>query len=252
MKVLTVQSKNIDLSKDIIYPKPDKKKTKVYLDYPVYNKMKDILSNQIHKDVDYVFWGFSNIEETFPNLEYNNELCIFSLLSKIGIYKNKKFNKKYILLELEIPTVYEYVETDFYDYCSILFDQQEGIVEEDEFPSVDHANYDRTRQVILPYIKKEWITRVVTNIDESLQSRLNSKISMLYAGYAYEYERSNSELYKEMRDALSNILNIANKISKEYKIKCEEYSIEEYNAMKKEESKLINKIKKLFWRIIHE
>ena len=243
MKVLSIQSKELDLSKPIIYPEPTTS-SEVYFKYPVYKYMRDKLSNQINEEVCFTFWGFSNIYEA-QEFDYNNESCMMYISDKLGIREYCTFNDNYICLELEIPEEYVY-ESDFYNYCDILSGEQEGDIDENRYGYLYPYTKNKTKQVIFPYIKQEWITRVITEIGESRQVLLKGILSSSFAYYQVSYETKTPlvkedalkneklrDLYRKIALAISEEEEVLNEISNISQNDIESYSLEDYLKINK-------------------
>ena len=147
MRILTMQSSNLDLTKDITYADP--KLCNFSDNKVVYELLFKDYNNKHNTSYEGFFWGFSEL------LEDNLEDEISRAKEMCGHYNNN------IILILEVPDELV-LETDFYNFvdeiCAIT-----GI--DTSIESIWESIYDlrpnREKQVIFPYIKKEWIIKCI-------------------------------------------------------------------------------------------
>ena len=143
MRIISMQSSKIDFNEEVILP--DKNICNFEDNKPVYEMLFNDYNKKHNTNYDAFFWGFS---ETLEKDMYDqfNRACEMA-----GCDNND------IMLVLEVPDDI-ILETDFYNFvdeiCAIT-----GI--DSSIESMWETIYDlqpnRERQVIFPYIKKEWI-----------------------------------------------------------------------------------------------
>ncbi len=119
---------------------------------PIYQRLFDDYNKKFGTDYKNFFFGFSKLRmgcDDCPVVSYN----IKRALEMIGL---SKLNGK-IAYWLQIPQEL-YMESDFYNFTDFIYDlENPGEIENMNWERDVYSNRDAEKQVIFPYIKKEWI-----------------------------------------------------------------------------------------------
>lgn len=153
MIVATIQDKRINLEDDIIYPH-DKSRlehaTEAYgLMFNDYNKL-------YNTNYDKFFWAYSRVIDEPIELE-ETQLIRMQELSNIG---------GGIAILLDVPSTMMTLESSFYDFSDQIYYREFDRLSIPPWDNIYKLHGVLEKQIILPYIKKDWIIETLNVIDQ--------------------------------------------------------------------------------------
>ena len=196
MKIVSIQNKNLEFDKDGVcyhngacnYSENKEAYDKMFQEYNQRNCTK----------YNNLFWGFSKLlERDYTNgYEYIpielSKRVFAAIYNKLGLFYEECDNSDAAFYLMDIPDEL-ILESDFYNFTDYIymtrgFEPDFKVLWETIF-----SDRDETKQVVFPYIKKEWIIEKIDTVDvgmykpnrfteEDFKSFLNTRKPDMYIG----------------------------------------------------------------------